>query len=289
MSANPTDPSAMWTKLAKFNRNANDEYITGQREKFNTESFDYPRESFWDFYSRLERYRTSLFGTRKAIDDDDILDKITEALPKSNLWQQQRSFIIREKSSLERAVIDLDAFDTRNNNTKDPNSNANSNFATANIANTSDNRGRSRGGRYNRGGRGYRGRGSYSRGNRSSGFSSKFNNTKSSNKCYFCGNTEHKQTECPAYIKAQKEAQKNNRNKRKEREDSDSEEHARIAIIASNPTFDYSYDSPNEIMRNTSILNRWCLDSGATKHFSGEPRGLCRTQTLGTPKTGVNC
>ena len=80
-------------------------------------------------------------------------------------------------------------------------------------------------------------------------------------KCFFCSKTGYFQKDCRKYLEAQKKVKKSVKSER-----SSYDREANIAIIKKYNDSTYS----QELALNMKVYqNTWLIDSGATKHFTG--------------------
>jgi hypothetical protein len=135
--------SQVWKDLSSSNRSSSRIYQGRLHQDFQTETWNIP-ESLSTFVARLERYRSELEDSTKAISDDQLLTKILYSLPLDNPnWQQARHNCEKEDTKLREALTYLQSLEPPPTPAPVPDSSVS--FITDNNRGSHRGRGRGRG------------------------------------------------------------------------------------------------------------------------------------------------
>jgi hypothetical protein len=255
------DIQGMWETMKKFNK-ANDEvYISRLRKDFYNTTFDPAKMRVSKFLDVLNRFKINLAATPRALTNEDIREQLLLALPSDVTWQNAKTWCLRDKRSLEECVILLQEQETTQ--TALSQSAALAQERMDEPRGRRGNRGRARSGRN----RGRAGRFDHSSSRHSS--SSRVNKSREPRKadkdeCRVCYQKGHYQRDCPLLKQIRLDSAK----KKDHGQASQTEEAGNIAI-AEEFDSDSIYTGPERAMLATTSLT-WVLDSGATKHFTGD-------------------
>ena len=265
------DLAGMWAELAKADRAKDDVYVINTRYQFSHERFNHTRETIRQYATRLEQYKTKLAGSSQPVTDTEILQQILFTLPADTPnWQMAKQWVIRDKLSLEQALITLQSHEASFQS--DTAITATDTAATASDGRVQNRgrgskRGRSQGRGRNRG----RGQGAYRYHHNSYRDGSRTSSNKGDSdgkvqkgeiKCWLCQKTGHRQRDCKEYNKAREKAQTRIR---------DREESVNFAthVINESNYGTICYASSIERAYFGAAITDWILDSGATRHFTG--------------------
>jgi hypothetical protein len=270
------DIQGMWEGMKKFNK-ANDEvYISRLRREFYSTIFDPTKMRIVEFLHILNRFKINLASTPRALTNDDIKEQLLLALPSDVTWQNAKTWCLRDKRDLESCITLLQEQETAL-----PTQVQNAALAHERKdepRGRRGNRGRSRGGRS----RGRPGRFDHSSRHSSSSRVSKGPRRPERDECRVCYQKGHYQNDCPLL----KQFRFDNA-KKKDQGAPKTEEAGNVAIAEEEFDSDSIYldlDPNPERAMLTTTSPAWALDSGATKHFTGDQSDLAHLKRWNTPR-----
>ena len=106
------DVTAMWTKLAVYDRTTDNVYAGNLKGQFYALQFQHKTETLRSFVSRLETIQAQLANTPFSLSERDMIDRILQALPNESQWQNQRQFCYRENLNLAQTINSLQSIES---------------------------------------------------------------------------------------------------------------------------------------------------------------------------------
>jgi len=267
---------AMWIKMLAFDNTKDVQAEHATRWEFQTTMLDPTKSSLIEYIHVLEGFRGKLAGTEKPLQDADIRNQLLFGLPQTPNWAQAKSYCLDNKDTLQATITYLRERELPANQFDSPYTlTADTNESRGRINNRGRGRGRgkARGNKFDR---------SASRASRESSNSNKVEKS-SGSVYYFYKNKGYKEYK----YKIKKKFQEQYLAGKSEGGGSGSDNKAHISLADPQFETDYHY-TESHIGEGAMIAHNfdraWILDSGASRHFTGDYRDLQQLQKWEQPR-----